>query len=243
MQAKHLSSANLHILYNPKLVNPPLEPLFDRNRHAQHSSQNTLGRGCALVFQDRGLELVLKQYRRGGLFRRLVRDSYAYTGLERTRMWREFKLLAAMRELDLPVPQPVAARCQRISALSYRGDLITQCIPKAQTLAEYISKAPLDKPAWLAIGCTLARFHKHNVYHADLNANNIMLDEQLRVYLIDFDKGEIREEQKKEWTQSNVQRLLRSLNKLKSNSPEFHFSPGDWEKLREGYFEAAPDRN
>src|SRR5690606_9287058 len=132
--------------------------------------------------------------------------------------------LQELWQLALPVPQPVAARCEKIAPFLYRGDLITRRIPAARTLAETLRDQPLAEELWSALGATLARFHRHGVYHADLNANNILLDDSGHFYLLDFDRGEQRRPETA-WQRNNLDRLLRSLHKLQRLHNVFHFPP------------------
>lgn len=194
-------------------------------------------RGSAVFFSHADTDLVLKHYRRGGFVARFIRESYLYPGLERTRMWREFRLLDRLREWELPVPVPVAARCKRTSLLAYRGALITRNIPDTSTLGETLTHASLANETWANIGRTVADFHHHNIYHADLNANNILLDRAGTIHLIDFDKSAIRRHNNA-WKQANLDRLLRSLHKLQASRELFHFTPDHWQALLDGYHAA-----
>lgn len=195
---------------------------------------NHLGRGAAVMFHYRDLHLVLRHYQRGGLVRFFNRDLYPFLRRDRTRMWREFDLLQQLRAWQLPVPTPIATRCQRIFFVLCRGDLITQTIPEAHTLAQVLQSQPLAEQQWHALGELLARFHARGVYHADLNANNILLDEAGGFHLLDFDRGELRTTGTS-WQEANLARLLRSLHKLQGRSAVFHFRPADWAELRRAY--------
>ena len=194
-----------------------------------------MDRGTAAFFRFRGMGMALKRYRRGGMIRHIVKDSYLYLGLKRTRMWREFYMLADMRTLGLPVPQPVAARCERFSAVAYRGSLVTRIISDTRTLAERIRQAPLSDTCWTRIGRRVADFHRRDVYLADLNANNILLDGHGAVFLVDFDKAEFRRRKPQFWKRGNLDRLLRSLRKLHGLDSNLHFTPANWRALQLGY--------
>lgn len=220
-------------LWNCLLLGSPDTALF-AHAPAGVLQQNTLGRGTVVMFTYADLELVRRHYQRGGLVRHISRDIYLGRTLANTRMWREFYLLQELWQLGLPVPQPVAARCERLGPFLYRGDLITRRIPAARTLAEVLRKEPLADEQWSALGATLARFHHHGVYHADLNANNILLDDSGRFYLLDFDRGEKRRPEPT-WQQDNLDRLLRSLHKLQGRYDIFHFPPTAWPALQQGY--------
>ena len=205
-------------------------PQFDNNNVIR------LGRGTVYLFNYGSMSVVLRHYCRGGMVRHLIRDSYFYTGLDETRMWREFHLLQLLQEKGLPVPTPLAVRCVKTSLFSYRGDIVTEVIPQAQTLAQCLQEHELTPELWGSLGTVLASFHSAGVYHADLNANNIMLDNERRFYLIDFDRGELRSPDKGTlWAERNLQRLERSLRKLSVKHPVFHFLEHDWKALNDAY--------
>ncbi|HEY0633890.1 MAG TPA: lipopolysaccharide kinase InaA family protein, partial [Gammaproteobacteria bacterium] len=62
---------------------------------------------------------------RGGLIAKLVADRYLWSGIEATRAWREWRLLAELCSEGFPVPQPIAARVIR-EGLFYRADIVTR---------------------------------------------------------------------------------------------------------------------
>lgn len=224
-----------HILFDEELV-PGFEPaLFEPQLLLADSDVNRLGRGAAYLFQFHGVDMVLRHYQRGGMVRFLNRDLYLYRGLQNTRMWCEFNLLEQLYSAELPVPRPIAIRCVRHNRLYYRGDLITQTIPYSETLAERLNHEELKDARWEQLGATIARFHQAGAYHADLNANNIMIDQHQQFFLIDFDKGELRSPSDQPWQQQNLNRLLRSFTKLKQHAPQMHFHERQWQRLLAGY--------
>ena len=107
-------------------------------------------------------------------------------------------------------------------------------IDHSQSLAVILRKKALPDNVWQEMGKTIRRFHEQGIYHTDLNAHNILLDDQLKVYLIDFDKGYIRP-QEKAWQQENLDRLKRSLDKLTAMHQEFFVTEDNWWKLIEAY--------
>lgn len=196
------------------------------------------GRG-AVAFIDAGeTGWVLRHYRRGGLVAKLITDHYLWLGLEQSRAFREWRLLAQLRARELPVPAPVAAHVVR-SWAGYRADLITVRIADAQTLAQQLLQQRLPPVQWQELGTLVARFHAEGVYHHDLNAHNIMLGADGCFWLIDFDKGRLRKPGA--WQKANCSRLLRSLNKLGSTSTGFHFTSADWQAFLGGYLAASTD--
>ncbi len=71
----------------------------------------------------------------------------------------------------------------------------------------------LDRASPEAVAHEIVRMHQFEVWHADLNAYNILLDANDKVWLIDFDRarqGPVSPAQ----ALGNVQRLRRSLLKV-----------------------------
>lgn len=174
---------------------------------------------------------MLRHYRRGGLVARLLGDRYLYTGAASTRAYAEWRLLRQLRAWGLPVPAPVAA-CYRRAGLFYRADLITEELPTRLTLAGALASGPLPEAAWRAVGRCVAALHAHGVEHADLNANNLLLGADGRVYVLDFDRGRVRP--RGDWERGVLARLERSLVKVTRGLPAGRFGPGQWRWLLEG---------
>ena len=194
------------------------------------------GRGAVYFINAGERRWVLRHYRRGGWVAQLSTDSYLWTGEERTRPFREWRLLRELREAALPVPVPVAARyCRR--GLIYRGDLITEEIPGAQPVSALLQAAPLAANTWRDVGQCIRRFHDACVCHADLNAHNILLDGAGRVYVIDFDRGSRRAPGS--WRVANLARFERSLRKICRDLPGDRLGEGVWSALAEGYGDEA----
>ena len=165
----------------------------------------------------------------------LLGDRYFGINPEHTRSFREWRLLHKLQVLKLPSPVPVAASAER-SGLFFRAALVTQEIPNATPLADQLMLETLDDTVWKDVGRCIRQFHNHDVYHADLNARNILLSEN-KVYLIDFDKGAFRY-LGNSWKASNLARLKRSLLKFKSLNQTFYFDENDWKTLLTGYSES-----
>ncbi len=222
------------ICYDSGLLSTMEPDLFDAdwlraNGHWQGSSQ---GRNQAHFLTFAECDMVLRHFHRGGLMGRVNRDLFLRCGAQYSRAFREFNLLTLMRTKGLSVPRPVAARYAP-SALFYRADIITERIPNARTLAEVLGDAPLSSPLWNAIGVAIKKLHTSRIDHTDLNCRNIMLDDSGVVWLIDFDKCAQRDPGP--WMQSNLDRLERSLKKLRNASANFHWVEKDWDALLTGY--------
>ena len=191
------------------------------------------GRNTTYFFQVDEQELVLRHYYRGGLVSKFNKDSYRFNGIENTRAYNELALLEKLDELHLNSAKPIAAKIV-VKGYSYQADIIIEKIANSKDAFHLLKQAPLDDETWFNIGKTIQSFHANGVYHADLNIHNIMVDAQKQVWLIDFDRGEIREPHKT-WQESNLQRLLRSLNKENKKQKQFYWEPSDWELLVDGY--------
>lgn len=228
------------ILYDAARIRKPSTALFSREFWAARGSLREVAGGRGSVCFIRPDEIsshpdaeswVLRHYRRGGLAAKVLSDRYLWLGAERTRCFREWRLLAELHRRGLPVPAPVAAKYER-AGISYRADLITVQLPAAQTLTQLLAQGSLSSPQWHDIGRTIARFHAQGVQHADLNANNILLDADGAVYILDFDRGRLRE--RGAWEKQVLARLHRSLEKVTASNPAHPFGPQQWQWLLEG---------
>jgi 3-deoxy-D-manno-octulosonic acid kinase len=222
------------MLYDASSLHHPDTTVFDA---AHWQAQGALevargGRGTvAFIRTATGQRWVLRHYRRGGLLAKLVDDQYLYTGADRTRSFREWRLLRQLRAWGLPVPQPVAARFAR-AGLFYRADLITAELPVRLTLAQALQAGPAPPASWAAVGACVGSLHARGVHHADLNAHNLLLGERDAVYVLDFDRGRIRE--RGAWEQGVLLRLQRSLHKVTAGLPDDRFGEPQWQSLLAG---------
>ncbi|MGJ7458265.1 3-deoxy-D-manno-octulosonic acid kinase [Halomonas sp. MA07-2] len=193
---------------------PPGPLLFDPDhwRRQRRVTGEAPGRGASQFLDaGNGREWVLRPYRRGGLVARLSATRYLWTGLEHTRAFRELRLTAALHERGLPVPRPVAAAVIR-HGLSYEAALITERLPGARALASRLEEGRAHEALLEAVGRTIRRFHDAGLDHVDLNARNLLVDDEERVWLIDLDR--CRQRPKGRWQSANLARLERSLAKF-----------------------------
>lgn len=191
------------------------------------------GRGTALLLQTPFGPAVLRTYLRGGWPARFSKDRYVYTGLAKSRPFLEFSVLAKLAARGLPVPNPLAARCDR-GLFSYRGALLMERIPDVKPLTELLGRAETGSPVWGATGACIRRFHDAGVHHADLNANNLLIAEQgTKVYLVDFDRCTVTPEKMIDG-RSNLARLKRSLLKLWPAETASTLE-ASWQALLDGY--------
>jgi 3-deoxy-D-manno-octulosonic acid kinase len=208
------------ILFDAERVPAAGPQLFEREHWKLRGelTERAGGRGSIDFIESDGRRWAMRRYLRGGMAARIALDRYLFLGEERTRSFREIRLLAELRNRKLPVPPPVAA-CYRRGLLTYSAALITERLPGARTLSEMLAAGRVDDTHWAEIGRCLRRFHDAGVQHADLNAHNIMLGENGEVWLLDFDRGRLRAPGS--WSARVLDRLARSLAKISNGAIEW----------------------
>ncbi len=188
------------------------------------------GRGSAWMIKSDNEKMMLRHYYRGGIPAKFIKDKYLWTGLNKSRSFSEFYLLEKMHKTGLPVPEPIAAQTCKVGFF-YQANILIKYIPHQSTFAEFLNKKS-DKSTWQKIGQTIALFHRQGINHADLNANNILIDEN-KVYLIDFDNSG-QQTPKPSWQQKNIKRLKRSIDKL-TKQAYVTINNSNWQHLLDAY--------
>jgi 3-deoxy-D-manno-octulosonic acid kinase len=194
------------------------------------------GRGATLFIERGPARWVLRHYHRGGTIGRVLDDQFLWLGEERTRCFREWRLLAHLQDLGLPAPRPVAARYRR-RGLAYTADLLTALIPDVEPLSTRLARGPAAPAVWADVGRCISTFHAAAVFHADLTAHNLQIDTADRIFLLDFDRGRVRSDGGT-WRQANLARLHRSLTKI-SEDGAIEFTAREWRWLLDGYGTSA----
>lgn len=184
------------------------------------------GRGASLFVRASDEQWVLRPYRRGGLVARFSRSRYLWTGVERSRAFRELRLTAHLHDCGLPVPRPIGA-CVWRHGIAYEAALLTVRLPGARALAECLPHA--DDALLERVGATVQRFHAAGLDHVDLNARNLLVDSDDKVWLIDLDRCRLRSPGT--WREANLARLERSLAKFDASS--------SMAAIRQGYAASA----
>ncbi len=228
------------ILYDKAIINHIKEAHFSGEGwpHAEvlTGALGSSGRGNTLYVGNVPRQFVLRHYVRGGLIGKLVRDTYVFSGADKTRSFLEWRLLDKLASNNMRVPRPAAARYVRHGTF-YKADLITVRIPGIVPLSQYIAENEPDGSFWQDCGVAIYEFHAAGVYHADMNAYNVQIDSDGSLWLLDFDKGALRSPGP--WQQETLGRLHRSLQKIVGLDPRLNFRTPNWNQLLEGYFDAS----
>lgn len=230
---KQISLNNQTIWYDEQWVNEPLHSLFDAQywQTEQKIIGSATGRGTTWFIAMQQLDAALRHYRRGGLFGKLVSDHYWFQEWGKTRSYAEFHLLHYLRQQGVNVPRPIAARAVK-RGLCYQADLLSEKIANARDLVAILQEKSLEESQYIAIGKEIAKLHRAQVNHTDLNIHNILIDEHNIVWIIDFDKCFI--QQGDNWKEANLQRLLRSFRKER-NKAGIHWQESEWQFLLKAY--------
>lgn len=189
------------------------------------------GRGGAWFVDTPAGHAVLRHYLRGGLAAHLSRDLHLWRGCNRVRSFAEFRLGRRLREASVPVPRMLAARYVRHGAF-YRAAILVARLDDVRSLADRAAVAGADAP-WEETGRLVARCHRAGLDHVDLNAHNILLAADGQGWVIDLDRCRQRLPETA-WRMRNLQRLERSLLKLRAHRTEAAVRQ-DMQRLRAAY--------
>jgi len=232
---KEINQNKVHIVYDDSLIPDINENCFNVVYwQAKHKTiGSAIGRGTTWFIQLDKLQAALKHYRRGGLLAKIITDHYIYTGKQKTRSIQEFYLLNKLHKAGVNVPKPIAARVVK-HTFFYQADLLSEKIPHANDLVNILQTMALSEFQYRKIGQQIKKMHKAQVDHSDLNIHNILLDQQGKVWIIDFDKCAQRSGET--WKQTNIDRLLRSFKKEQLKH-SLRWQESDFSALKIGYME------
>lgn len=222
---------NQTIWYDETLLKEDPKQVFDAEfwQNADKVIGSAQGRGTTWFVQTETIEAALRHYRRGGLFGKLVEDSYLFSSWEKTRSYQEFQLLNTLIKDGVNVPRPIAARAVK-NGLAYKADLLSEKIPNARDLVSILMEKPLPAEMYQKIGLEIRKMHDAQVNHTDLNIHNILIDEHDKVWIIDFDK--CFQQSGNGWKQSNLDRLKRSFEK-EVGKCGIHWKLDDFQHLKQ----------
>ena len=230
---KKIHSSNSVIWFDDQLLDHPPELVFGIEYWKSRDKVigSATGRGTTWFVDAGKLPAALRHYRRGGLFGKVVHDSYWFSGWENTRSFMEMMLLNELIAAGVNVPKPIAAKAVK-SGTTYTADLLSEKVADATDLVDILSGESISADLYRKIGYQIAIMHHAGVNHTDLNIHNILIDKYGNVWIIDFDKCGYGKGSS--WKQSNLERLKRSFVK-ELNKRQIHWQEEDFNTLLEGY--------
>ncbi|HCG7365727.1 3-deoxy-D-manno-octulosonic acid kinase [Vibrio sp. 1159] len=224
---------NQVIWFDDEFITNPSQSIFDPEywQSVNKIVGSATGRGTTWFVQLDTMQAALRHYRRGGLFGKLVKDQYWFSGWDKTRSAEEFQLLLTLIKAGVNVPRPIAARAVK-SGLSYQADLLSERIPNARDLVSILQERSLSEDMYKKIGQEIAKMHNAGVNHTDLNIHNILIDDRDKVWIIDFDKCHL--DASEQVKQYNLERFKRSFIK-ECNKLSIHWTINDFATVLKGY--------
>lgn len=160
--------------------------------------------------------VVVKRYVRGGLIGKLIQQHISSFGFKRAK--NELNMLLELRRFGISVPKPIACACR--SGLLSESYLIMHEISNHRSLAG-LSNANTDilETALFKTASEVSKLIKHHILHVDLHPGNVLLNDQLELFLIDFDKAKFIKGSKNKLRDYYLRRWRRAV--LKHNLPDY----------------------
>jgi len=146
------------ILYDKAIINQMSEERFTPEGwlHAEllTGSLRSGGRGNTMFVGNVPRQFVLRHYMRGGLVGKVVRDTYIFSGADKTRSFMEWRLLDKLASNNMRVPRPAAARYTQRGTF-YLADIITVRVPDIVPLSQYIADHDPNEAFWNSVGASI----------------------------------------------------------------------------------------
>jgi 3-deoxy-D-manno-octulosonic acid kinase len=213
--------------------------------------ENYFGRGALKIIAIPGEaneRIVIRHFQRGGIIQKFIPDLY----LGESRPLQELWVGYWAKEKGVPVVDIVAACHTKVFGKFHRGDLVTREIKQGKDLATYLKELgqPLTKEKVLEkrivikkVGELVRSMHDAGIFHGDLNLKNIIFQttdpQNIKGYLIDFDKSLLRPHLKENLRTRNLLRLNRSAEKFKNQG--LPITRTDVFRFLLSYFQNPPD--
>ncbi|GAB4139692.1 MAG: hypothetical protein Fur0037_06070 [Planctomycetota bacterium] len=138
-----------------------------------------------------GIVAVVRPFRRGGAFARLLGERYGGSA----RVFDELSVLAHLKREGVPVATPLAAVARRHHAF-WRLRILTRIEPGALGLPSFCAAYPrLRSWAIEAAGVCVQLAVRSGLWHPDLHPDNLLLaprGDRVRAVLVDLDKAKLK---------------------------------------------------
>lgn len=161
---------------------------------------------------------LLRRFSHGGLLRWLTGARFA----DPARPFRELALSERLRHAGLATPEVLAARARRAALFGWELALVTRRVAGARDLGALLGayrRGELEharlRAALRACGRAVSALHAAGFLHADLNPNNLLVDERAEgepaVWTIDLDRSRFVESLDEARRRDNLRRLYRHV--------------------------------
>lgn len=196
------------ILYDAGRFNYMSSETLDSTCYIHKVNANKYGgRNAAWFISYKKHKTVLRYYNRGGLVGSFNPHFHLWRGINRVRSFLEFRIITSLKSCGISVPSPLAATYWRYG-LVYRAAILTERVLDAYPLAHTLTRSN-----WESAARMIAKMHRNDFWHADLNVFNILLNPMGQVWIIDFDlarQGKLTQEMR----EANLLRLYQSAKKV-----------------------------
>lgn len=192
---------------NPQYVDTVRDALFHPD---QFEHEKSAGRGNTYRFPLEEHQGIVREYRRGGAMRHILKNGYFLDN----RPLRELKVWCHAHEAGVPVPVPLGVMWYTRGPFYY-GAIATQYFPSQhlQACLESKPQAEFRKEVLLRAGKAIRNMHDANIVHADLQVRNILVESTQVVSIIDFDNAKVVNAISDSARHRNLLRLKRSFEK------------------------------
>ena len=110
---------------------------------------------------------------------------------------------------------------------------MTRYIPGTRSLTGFLCEQELSSALWYQLGETIRRFHEQRIKHADLTPDNILIDQDNRFFVVDFDRARIMRDFG-DWQWRPLYRLQQALQK-RQKTRRLIYREENWLSLMDGY--------
>ena len=189
-----------------------------------------------------GDKALIRTYRHGGVLRHWTGGVFCSWP---PRPFRELAITEEIRRRGIPTVETYGACVEQLWGPFYRGWLVTRELTDAQDLWQafkmgLVQELGIDR-ILRAVADSLRALHREGVFHTDLNLRNILISKEqgcVKGYIIDFDKAKrVSGNLPPELVRRNINRLLRSINKL--DPARTVFSTAYWDQFVNFYYGVA----
>jgi hypothetical protein len=175
---------SVHPQFPPDPIRPlleqPEEHLAAASFYYKETELITLGR--LGPFSPNGPHLLLRRLNYGRLSHRL-RDWF-----RPSRAQRAFRWGLALEAAEVRTPRVVAASEDRHWRMPLRAFLLTEEVPGARNLTEYLEQPGSGLVGFAdRLGAVIGRLHQAGFSHRDLTGSNILVDREEQPWVIDLD--------------------------------------------------------